>query len=144
MRWPWVSREQYDAKAKEAADWSLLASDYCARFDNLSVKYDALLRDHLLYLTTPRTPSVAPTPAPLPEAPKRELSVIDAVIRLEAKGDTRLARYFRSRAKTLQEEHPQWSDQEVATELSRWETAEEMPPEFLVGERTVTPAEQVG
>ena len=108
------------------------------RYEALVDKYTAL-SDKYVALTE----RVAGTASTLPAAPKRELSVIDAVIRLQAKDDHRLARYFRNRAKTLREEHPMWTDQQVATELSRWETAEEMAPEFLVGPQGLTPNEQV-
>ncbi len=138
MKWPWVSREQYDAKVAECAEWSRLAADFSNDRDALLEKYEALVQKAL----DRPLPAVLSTPsAILEQAPAREPSVVDAVIRIEAKGDQRLARYYRSRARTLREEHPHWNDQQVATELSRWETAEEMAPEFLIGDTTVTPTD---
>lgn len=75
---------------------------------------------------------LAPVPIPATAPERRPTSVIDDVIRLEAKDDMRLTKYLRKRAKVLRGEHPQWTDGQIATELSRWETAEEMPPEFIM------------
>lgn len=79
---------------------------------------------------------VSPTPIPVePVAPQaaRKRTVVDAVIQMQARDDVRLGRYLRKRERVLRGEHPQWTDQQIATELSRWETAEEMPPEFIAG-----------
>ena len=130
------------ARGKSAKPSSEVA-ELRAEVRRLRARIDTLT-DRLLDAHTPTQSVVMQSPAhDLPEAPKRELSVIDAVARMEAKGDQRLLRYFRSRARKLKEDHPQWDDRQVATELSRWETAEEMAPEFLVGATGLTPNEQV-
>ena len=112
------------------------------RYEALVDKYAALSVKYLALAERIST-GAASSPSTLPEAPKRERSVIDAVIRLEAKGNQGLLRYLRDRAKTLRDEHPLWTEAQIATELSRWETAEEMAPEFLVGPQGLTPNEQV-
>ena len=152
MKLPWQSREianqierrrvdtaeQLARRTAECAEWSRLCADATNRYDEMVRNYHALLDKYVALATRPLPQTIITREhEPLPEAPARELSVIDAVIRLEAKGDHRLARYFRARAKRLKDDHPHWTDQQVATELSRWETAEEMPPEFLVGAKSI-------
>lgn len=152
MRLPWVSRAVHEAEcavlretlAAEREMHRVVSAQYGAYQDQQAAEIVSLraqiatLLDRLTATQQPVVPH-----EPLTVAPPREPSVIDAVIRMEAKGDQRLARYYRSRARTLKEEHPHWNDQQVAQELSRWETAEEMAPEFLVGADGLTPNEQV-
>lgn len=168
MKLPWIRRADYDRMAASNAEHFRLLTDETARANGadasrrellgrnavlteelteLHAAYDALIDKHVALaermaekMMAPTITTVEPSHA-LPEAPRRELSVVDAVIRQEARYDRRLAAYFRSRAKVLREDHPHWTDQQVATELARWETAEAMAPAFLVGAAAITPNE---
>lgn len=131
MKSPVVSRATYEAVERRALHaesmWQQEAqrATECderweRRFEALQAQYAALVER----ITASPVPAASPAPLPPPPHP---LSLIAQAIRDEARGDRRLADYFRKRAAELRREHPGMSDEQIALELRSWQTSE---PEY--------------
>jgi hypothetical protein len=124
MNLPWVSRLAFDVVVTNRAQLvtALAATDSViaalrddltaerARNDALMEKYHALALPVLPVMATP----VVREPA--------KPSVIAQAIRDESVGDPRLAAFLRNRSRELKLDHPDWADEQIATELTKWET----------------------
>lgn len=115
MKLPFVSRLAYDTLAEQ-----VVAAE--RRYQMLLAAFTAV------QTRTEHSPAVTVTPTgeilPVVPPPKPR-SVITDVIRQEAQGDRRLTDHLRKRARELRAENPLWSDDQIAGELARWETADD-------------------
>ena len=99
MSWPWVNRQDADARYAQYADQVVALN---AQLSATQAKYDALLVSHLAYLVPTKTESTAaPMPAPALVPVERKLSRIAQTIREHAAGDTRLAAWLWDKARDL-------------------------------------------
>jgi hypothetical protein len=105
-----AERRRCDAIADHEAE---VAGLY-RQIDRLNLRIDSLL-DRAL--PVPASPVMA-TPVREPRTP----DVISKAIREEAGTDTRLAAFLRKRAKELKTEHKDWEPQQIADELSQWQS----------------------
>lgn len=119
IRWPWVSRADYDAACREIGGLENRVQEWRSHSDAWKKLYEdqKALVVELLQIAKPK--ALVPPPSP---APEREPSIVAQVIREQSGGDPRLAAHLRTYAGKLKREGN--SPEEIAFALGQWISTE--------------------